>query len=105
MMMKTLLLGITAAVGLTSCAQDLTHPPVYRGEYYAFDVYPYGYKDYPGFPYYGVPFGYGGAAFAATEEHVTQDTTKEVRTIRRSSRARHARSSRADNRGAPDSSR
>ena len=96
--MKKFLFGFAAAIALTSCAQNqnLTqHPPVYRGEYYAFDVYPYGYKGYPAFPYYGAPFGYGGAAFAATEQRTIQDTTNEthasVRT-RRSSRARtHSR--------------
>jgi hypothetical protein len=80
-MKKKLLFCFAAVVALTSCAQTptATHPPVYRGEYYAFDVYPYGYKGYPAFPYYGAPFGYGGPAFAATEVLTTEDTTKEMR--------------------------
>jgi hypothetical protein len=83
MMMKKLLLAVTAAVALTTYAQDVDHPPVYRGEYYAFDVYPHGYKGYPAFPYYGAPFGYGGPAFAATQQQTIEDTTKEVRSSTR----------------------
>src|SRR5438270_5105785 len=89
------LAAIGAAIVFGGCAQNLTHPPVYRGEYYAFDVYPYGYKGYPAFPYYGAPFGYGGPAFAATEQRTIQDTTKEthasVRTRRSSTARTHSR--------------
>jgi hypothetical protein len=94
--MKKLLVGIAAAVVLTSCAQDLTHPPVYRGEYYTFDAYPDGYKGYPGYPYYGAPFGYGGPAFAATEQQSVQGNTKEIRTTRTSTRVHHSRTRRAE---------
>lgn len=88
---------ILIAVCLTGCAQDLTHPPVYRGQYYAFDVYPHGYNGYPGFPYYGAPFGYGGPAFAITQQQQTiEDNSKEPRTTRTSfTRARHSRAARS----------
>lgn len=79
-MMKKLLIGLAAAVASTSFAEDVERPPVYRGQYYAFDVYPYGYKGYPGFPYYGAPFGSGGPAFAVTDQQVTLDRSKEVQT-------------------------
>lgn len=78
--MKKLLIGLAAAMAATSFAQDAEHPPVYRGQYYAFDIYPHGYKGYPGFPYYGAPSGSGGPAFAATEQQVTVDRSKEVQT-------------------------
>jgi hypothetical protein len=84
-----LALTVAAALTFTSCAQNLTHPPVYRGQYYAFDVYPYGYNGYPGFPYYGAPFGYGGPAFAATAQYTRQESGKEMRTTRTSVQARH----------------
>ncbi len=74
-----IVLATVAAIAFTSCATDLTHPPVYRGQYYAFDAYPYGYQGYPGFPYYGAPFGYGGPAFAVTERQRTETGGKEVR--------------------------
>jgi hypothetical protein len=86
-----LTLTITAALAVTSCAQNLTHPPVYRGEYYAFDVYPYGYQGYPAFPYYGAPFGYGGPAFAKTGERIVASSGKDVRTTRTSTHVRHRR--------------
>lgn len=78
--MKKLVFAIVVAIASFSYAQEPERPPVYRGQYYAFDVYPHGYQGYPGFPYYGVPFGYGGPAFAAAEQQVTVDTSKEVRT-------------------------
>ena len=83
-MKKKLLFGFAAVVALTSCAQNqtVTHPPVYRGEYYAFDAYPHGYKGYPGFPYYGAPFGYGGPAFAVTEQQTTDGYAKDVHSSR-----------------------
>lgn len=84
---------VTVAIGValtfTSCAQNLTHPPVYRGQYYAFDVYPYGYQGYPAFPYYGAPFGYGGPAFAKTGERIVAPSGKDVRTTRTSIHPRH----------------
>lgn len=79
-MMKKLIIGLAAAVASASFAQDVERPPVYRGQYYAFDVYPHGYQGYPGFPYYGAPFGSGGPAFAAASEQVTVDRSKEVAT-------------------------
>src|SRR5438270_13795332 len=85
------LAAIGAAIVFGGCAQNLTHPPVYRDEYYAFDAYPYGYNGYPAFPYYGAPFGYGGPAFAVTEQHVVQSSGKEVRTIHSSTGARRSR--------------
>ena len=98
-MKKKLVFGLAAAVALTSCAQNqnVTHPPVYRGEYYAFDAYPHGYKGYPGFPYYGAPFGYGGPAFAATEQRISDDNTKETRTA---VRAHHSHDARTHSRAA-----
>lgn len=78
-----------AVVGLMlgGCAETGGSWPAYRGEYYAFDAYPHGYKGYPAFPYYGAPFGYGGPAFAATE----QTTTVEQKSIatRHHSHRRH----------------
>ena len=70
------LAAIGAAIVFGGCAQNLTHPPVYRGQYYAFDVYPYGYNGYPAFPYYGAPFGYGGPAFAKVGERIVAPSGK-----------------------------
>lgn len=88
--MKKLLICIAVAAASTAFAQDVQRPPVYRGQYYAFDVYPHGYQGYPGFPYYGAPFGYGGPAFAAASEQVTLDRSKEVQPthVRRVTRKR-----------------
>jgi hypothetical protein len=92
-MMKKLLICIAAAAASTTFAQDVEHPPVYRGQYYAFDVYPHGYKGYPGFPYYGAPFGYGEPAFAVTEQQTrTQDYSKDVRSSRAPRKRSAARS-------------
>src|SRR5438270_11631415 len=85
------LAAIGAAIVFGGCAQNLTHTPVYRGQYYAFDVYPYGYNGYPAFPYYGSPFGYGGPAFAVTEQHAMVSGGKEVRTVRASTKVQHKR--------------
>ena len=87
---STALVAVLGAASLvfTGCASNLTHPPVYRGQYYAFDAYPYGYNGYPAFPYYGAPFGYGGPAFAATEQHFVGTDSKQVRTTSDSIRIR-----------------
>lgn len=78
--MRKFLIGFVAAVASTSFAENVEHPPVYRGQYYAFDVYPHGYKGYPGFPYYGAPFGSGGPAFAVSQEQTTtRGYSKDVR--------------------------
>ncbi|MFL6585093.1 MAG: hypothetical protein ACJ8KU_11320 [Chthoniobacterales bacterium] len=86
------LAAIGAAIVFGGCAQNLTHPPVYRGQYYAFDVYPYGYNGYPAFPYYGAPFGYGGPAFAKVGERIVAPSGKDAMTqttVRTHRRHRH----------------
>lgn len=89
-------LVLLSVFGVSGCAQTGGSWPAYRGEYYAFDAYPHGYKGYPAYPYYGAPFGYGGPAFAATQPSVTvseQTTTRErVLTHRRHARRHHRRS-------------
>ena len=78
-----------AGLILGGCAATGGSWPAYRGQYYAFDVYPYGYKGYPAYPYYGAPFGYGGPAFAATEQTTTVEQ-KSSKTRSRMHRRRHA---------------
>ena len=87
---------ILVVFGFTACAQNLTHAPVYRGQYYAFDAYPHGYNGYPGFPYHGAPFGYGGPAFAATAQYRAEESGKEVRTTRTSTWVRHSATEQTD---------
>lgn len=76
-----------AGLMLAGCAETSGNWPAYRGQYYAFDAYPHGYKGYPAFPYYGAPFGYGGPAFAATEQ--TQTVEQKSTQTRHSTHRRH----------------
>lgn len=79
-------------LGAAGCADTYTTAPVYRGAYYAYDAYPFGYNGYPGFPYYGAPFGGGASALVvASSGYESSDGDKGRRTRHDGSRRRHAR--------------
>lgn len=97
------LLGVVAIVGVVGCAETYTTAPVYRGNYYAYDAYPFGYRGYPAFPYYGAPFG-GGASALVVERTRSNYRDRDERGERRRTprNGPHRAAQRANSQPRPD---